>query len=30
MSFSVGSVLSARRKEDFEKMAAYAIELTRD
>jgi transcriptional regulator with XRE-family HTH domain len=30
MSSSVGSVLSTRRKEDFEKMAAYAIELTRD
>jgi hypothetical protein len=30
MSFSAGSVLSTRRKEDFEKMAAYAIELTRD
>ena len=30
MSLSVGSVLSTRRKEDFEKMAEYAIELTRD
>ena len=30
MSLSVGSLLRTRREEDFDKMAAYAIELTKD